>query len=1168
MSVISQAPSHTVHHHSNSSALRAGPKKKAQSAQKASHRMISSDDHSRGKPIRGPDCHFCSVSHRLDENAWGLVGWEGIAAMTATWHLTKDRGLAMLALVSISGVGTLKLMGIGIREGVLTPELTKRTSCDEDRNQGESHLDDNHPVKRDSAREYGREPSKDLDHRLKSPSVIPGPFLRDFYDYYDSCLSKADTQPSFWFPLSFIYYFLVAAWFSMRKRYLCSRAFILVWLVETVSKEKYCSPRDQEFPDFTCDSDTTTKARRRKRKKKASNSMLANTTSHSPNRHSKLAQSPLALLLGSTESSSQDQTPPETSPYSRMNPHDRGFAGTDTDGELGSLIPIHMFKCEFKGTNVTSFLRLFENHIKGRVHTDEQKKLLIVYFSHEDVRSKVEKACVCDIWEETKTKLLEDFKEGDEEQQLQPLERILKMNTQSMRKASDTEILNWLKTHRELCEALQDGGKFKEGNSYPIFHTLPRKVIIRVCRWKNITVNEMQAKTYDDMVDLMISLLERDQSYKDLIEEPWEREFVSEERPSEKDMERSFQPPSQPKTDPAIESLAKLVQGLSINVTKRQENLEARLGAMIQNAMDKQKYFNQAHNNYIPAPKGPYMDDQDFIVNASYGQRQIKCFYCCVAGHFPNQCYELQQDRDAGYCDFDSEAGMAWVGRREADIPSKLVWKMGLLGGVKKLVVTWIRKFPKSPAAHFLDGMMSGSAIRNWTPNQEEQDLVTDFMKRNQNPMFEDLVIGKISGRTGQSINGQDDEPIAKANIILIDNDDAWEPPTILNNNVTFDTAISKRARVEELPEEAERDRPIPLTTTPRILQPTNPEDRKLVEAIAKDNSCGDTRLTTLIENRASLRQKVLSTKINVSIPQMIQYDPEFGRSMARELIHLADGVTDTVWLDPAPSYKKRLPGEVETNLVKGRKEPELAVRDVPPFADTYFDDLARHCGVLTVAIGQDKSPPTPQVNSLLAPGDYLVVEDKVTKKVSYGKGREGSDWKAPNEMMMRAFISLIKNIDSRPWSMCQDLPRLQVRLGHPDGHTWEAILDTGAEGNIISDHIVKTSRLPFKPSSAKTTSFSKDSVPMAGVVNTRVYLGNVFIEQQMYMAPASAVSIPFILGMPFFRSAKVTFDYSSIPGEMLMSCKLGTINLMSPVAGGIRRANPVADDEAPGRSL
>jgi hypothetical protein len=90
----------------------------------------------------------------------------------------------------------------------------------------------------------------------------------------------------------------------------------------------------------------------------------------------------------------------------------------------------------------------------------------------------------------------------------------------------------------------------------------------------------------------------------------------------------------------------------------------------------------------------------------------------------------------------------------------------------------------------------------------------------------------------------------------------------------------------------------------------------------------------------------------------------------------------------------------------------------------------------------------------------------------------------------------------------------------------------------------------------------------MAGIVTTNVYMGNVFIEQKMYMAPTSAVSIPFILGMPFFRSAKVTFDYSTIPGEMLMSCKLGTINLMSPVAGGIRRVNPVADEAAPGGLL
>lgn len=134
--------------------------------------------------------------------------------MIVTQYLTKDRGLATLALLSICSIGILKFRGKGIRGGVLTPgveEENKEISS----TQGESYYYNNRPAERDFARKYRRASSKDLNYRQQFPSVTPGLFLRDFYNYHNLYLLEIDTQLFFNFLLFFIYKFFLAVYFSI-----------------------------------------------------------------------------------------------------------------------------------------------------------------------------------------------------------------------------------------------------------------------------------------------------------------------------------------------------------------------------------------------------------------------------------------------------------------------------------------------------------------------------------------------------------------------------------------------------------------------------------------------------------------------------------------------------------------------------------------------------------------------------------------------------------------------------------------------------------------------------------------------------------------------------------------------------------------------------------------
>ena len=153
--------------------------------------------------------------------------------------------------------------------------------------------------------------------------------------------------------------------------------------------------------------------------------------------------------------------------------------------------------------------------------------------------------------------------------------------------------------------------------------------------------------------------------------------------------------------------------------------------------------------------------------------------------------------------------------------------------------------------------------------------------------------------------------------------------------------------------------------------------------------------------------------------------------------------------------------------------------------------------------------------------------------------------------------IELLVEGQSKRVAQSQELPRILVRLDNPEGKVIEAMVDTGSEGNIISQELAKACGLKVTPARASTTSFSQDQITMLGQTTVRLYLGNVWIQQRMYVAPSKGISIPFILGMPFVRSARVSFDHSTRDGSMLLRCQLGNTRIVTPAAGSIKWEAP-----------
>ncbi|CAM1507682.1 Fc.00g073230.m01.CDS01 [Cosmosporella sp. VM-42] len=261
-------------------------------------------------------------------------------------------------------------------------------------------------------------------------------------------------------------------------------------------------------------------------------------------------------------------------------------------------------------------------------------------------------------------------------------------------------------------------------------------------------------------------------------------------------------------------------------------------------------------------------------------------------------------------------------------------------------------------------------------------------------------------------------------------------------------------------------------------------------------------------EQKDRVRRKIISDvmarKIGVAMSDLLLLDSPIGNAIAEECRDLVDGVEATLWeegrgpvIDVDESIKSN-PVILETSEGCDR-------------ALEMYRRAAEGCGfsVSTIQINEEGTP---------RPLDRRV--------------------------------NLV-SLDGRTPAPSQELPKLMVKLGNPENRPVEAMVDTGSEVNIIQASLAKQFELKVEGARIKTKSYSHDEVYLEGTTTVNLYIGNVWVKQQVYVVNTS-VTQPFILGMPFVRAARVSFEYSP-DGQMVLSCLLGTTRVRSPVAGTIK---------------
>jgi len=103
--------------------------------------------------------------------------------------------------------------------------------------------------------------------------------------------------------------------------------------------------------------------------------------------------------------------------------------------------------------------------------------------------------------------------------------------------------------------------------------------------------------------------------------------------------------------------------------------------------------------------------------------------------------------------------------------------------------------------------------------------------------------------------------------------------------------------------------------------------------------------------------------------------------------------------------------------------------------------------------------------------------------------------------------------------------PKVKVSLDQSEGVT--ALLDTGAEVNVMTQDLADMLELPIRPEGQMVlVSHTGDVAPFIGVCeNVRVRIGRVEIDQHFFVIPTG--EHPLVLGQPFSYASRLTYDYA-----------------------------------------
>lgn len=793
---------------------------------------------------------------------------------------------------------------------------------------------------------------------------------------------------------------------------------------------------------------------------------------------------------------------------------------------------------EFNGEGISEFLDSFNADMEDhRIPEEDRSRIFLQRFVAKDLKSKIRTLIYQIPWDDAQNILRKRFRSHDYNQLEVVMQKLEELN--QARPESYMQVHDWLYEHRFLWKKAEpeDWARLRS-QSRSIYNAMPDRVVYGVMDTSMTDVVELGKKPYKELWEDCMAFVQRrlardrfepsDQTFAHNVidrSSSYERsegrkrnqvtQILPRDRTDGKNSERdTIRNTRQVGTDTPqvlidqMDDLSKKMERLEIYVNRAPQMDEQVISSLIDKAVTKvrremklQRYEDRKERIfktnavYYPSDESGDTSDGEVAINSNrMRETEVSCWYCGIQGHYPNSndCHEYQHDNLHDVCTYNPGMGMLVIGSDDLhfSVPAPLVMKFQQRETcVRRLVMFWILMTGPSVVSHLAEVMKARRpvAFTGWEMTGLEQSQIQSVLRNRQVTPFLP---------TRQGTQRQEEKPNATGKAVatncIVINDYEHEPfdQVMQRETVLVNAVEHKRQRVDETEDPNPSARAIPVTQSALSLSNETP----LVMDGSEDR-----------ESSLSLRmnEDIMKKKMNLELRDLLRLMPTVAARLAEEAQTIADGV-DSVEYVAQTNNRTTRSNAPRVNAVG-------FASNGPDFSESYFEEMKAHCGVNVAQI---------------------VDQDE------------------PGHRFRTNAIYATEFADQRRMKNLQELPRLHVQIGNY-GYSMEALLDTGSEGNIITEKQAQEAGLIVKPYKASSVAFSGDSVDMVGVTETTVQIGKAWIKQRLYVAPPG-VSMPFILGMPFVRSAKVTFDHTSPTGDLLIRCRMGKLAVVTPVAGAV----------------
>lgn len=538
--------------------------------------------------------------------------------------------------------------------------------------------------------------------------------------------------------------------------------------------------------------------------------------------------------------------------------------------------------------------------------------------------------------------------------------------------------------------------------------------------------------------------------------------------------------------------------------------------------------------------------------------RSSTCMWCRVQDdHQTHTCSGMLNDRELGVFYFSAGTVIIGNGQDSSVVPQQFLRSFFLIGSTyRRAAYFWATVMHPGCVVDLRIKRQSKNLApsgrpdkeRSWEPTAEE---TATLLKAKEAPYLKEAAFRpcmELNRMTDTNTieypyDPEDSDVERRCLASRHENEDASSKGPQVHN------VANKRQRVrtgsdqsiEELgqPNIAEWATKIPPEAPPEI------EIKKPTKRGTRRRQSNERKFPTKDECILDVADMIMDQKLTMTVAKLAALQPELVPTVQNQLRTIADGIIKSVYLSPVPRDTRSPVDNAATNTMIFSKRKQISRLD-------RLEDILREPDTNTVKIddpelsnASDDETTTVGVHTM---DGYTSIRSSDDDYIGSSRGRRTPAVHYPGEAMN--FME-----SNRPLKLIQDLPMLAVRLQGPNGRMVKALIDSGSEGNMVSKTVAEEFGLPVWGKPIVTRAYTNDRATLPGETLCTVYMGNTFVQVRMFVAP-EGVTQECLLGMPFIRATQLNFDHKTRNGDLHAKLRMGNIEIITPVCGGVRRAD------------